>query len=207
MGVSCTLCTNYVCTYTLYAYQMCECIFLPYTFRTTRCDGNMIRLTNNIQSLIIPRAQADGFPINLNTCTTPSHICTYHYSKYYTNWKGQGCIDPQCHQPLLCDKHTLTIVPNRCLTVFFNPLPSSLIHNTCLKLFDKRYHTHPNYIPPSPRKRKALLDITNINNNQIINNDNHSHASSIHVLVHGQDQDKENKVSNTIIYVYLCTLT
>jgi hypothetical protein len=98
------------------------------------------------------RAAADGFQMNDGS----NHICTNHYNKYYLNWKGQGCIDPLCHQPQQQDIHTLTSVPIRCLSVFYNPLPASLIHNTCLKQFETRYHNHANYTPPSPHKRKSL---------------------------------------------------
>jgi hypothetical protein len=152
---------------------MSECVFVKNIRRPNCCKGKLITLFNNIKSIIAQRAEVEGININ----NGQSHICQHHYNKYYVHWKAEGCIDPQCHQPLIYDKHSLTIVPTRCLPVFFDPISSSLIHHTCLKQFDKRYHTHPKYIPPSNRKRTSITPINN-NNNNINNNNNNINNNS-----------------------------
>jgi hypothetical protein len=166
---------------------MDTCIFGQYTPQHI-CNGHIYELTNTIKAIIRPRAEAEGFNINNGL----SHICKSHYNKYYTKWRGKGCIDAQCTQPLLYDKHLMKIVPNRCLAVFDNAPPSSLIHNACLLQFDIRYNTHPLYMPPQIRKRRPFANITNTNNDNQINTAQIAQHSTTSLSC--DPDDKENKV-------------
>jgi hypothetical protein len=134
-------------------YVLCvigmQCALLSKTRQTYACDGHYVHLRDTDRPVVAARAAIDEL-----TLLPYEHLCLHHYNTYIFNWKGNGCIDPQC--TIKGDVHRgLVRCPNRCLPVFGDAPAESLIHqHPCLRTFDQRYCDHAQYIPPSTRQRK-----------------------------------------------------